>query len=115
MTQSIAPGTAVRLGRVRWVLRAVAVVSCLPYLGLRTAWTAGSRLGTPEGSALLDDRLAMAVINALSVLPDSAVTVLALMPTRPAHAGQLLAGFLVAALGVCYFAERAAGTARRTA
>jgi hypothetical protein len=32
-----------------------------------------------------------------------------------AYAGQMLSGFLVAALGAYFFAERAAGSARRTA
>ncbi|MFJ8712946.1 hypothetical protein ACIRD9_07015 [Streptomyces violaceus] len=87
MTQSIAPVAAprpaVRLSRPRRILRTVAVLSCLPYLGLKAAWIAGSHVGVPEGSALLDDRVGMAVINGLSVLLDSAVIVLALMLTLP--------------------------------
>ncbi|MFC9683853.1 hypothetical protein [Streptomyces sp. NPDC056948] len=87
MTQSITPLTAprpaVRSSRPRQILRAVAVLSCLPYLGLKAAWIAGSHIGIPEGSALLDDRVGMAVINGLSVLLDSAVIVLALVLTRP--------------------------------
>ncbi|MGW0863607.1 hypothetical protein [Streptomyces sp. NPDC002611] len=87
MTQSITPVTAprpaVRPSRPRRLLRAVAVLSCLPYLGLKAAWIAGSHIGIPEGSALLDDRVGMAVINALSVLLDSGVIVLALVLTRP--------------------------------
>ncbi|WP_039932172.1 hypothetical protein [Streptomyces viridochromogenes] len=87
MTQSLAPTAvrrpAVRLSRPRRVLRTVAVLSCLPYLGLKTAWVAGSHVGIPHGSGLLDDRVGMAVINGLSVLLDSAVIVLALLLTRP--------------------------------
>lgn len=87
MTQSIAPpaapGPAARTGRPRRILRAVAVVSCVPYLGLKAAWIAGSHVGIPAGSSLLDDRLTMAVINGLSMLLDSAVIVLALVLTRP--------------------------------
>ncbi|MFC9127501.1 hypothetical protein ACFT4A_11695 [Streptomyces sp. NPDC057099] len=87
MTQSIdllsAPHPAVGPSRPRRALRAVAVLSCLPYLGLKGAWIAGSHVGIPEGSALLDDRVGMAVINGLSVLLDSAVIVLALVLTRP--------------------------------
>ncbi|MGA5361922.1 hypothetical protein [Streptomyces purpurascens] len=90
MTQSLAPAAAPTsapgpsgLSRPRRVLRAVAVLSCLPYLGLKAAWIAGSHVGIPEGSALLDDRVGMAVINGLSVLLDSAVIVLALVLTRP--------------------------------
>ncbi|MEG8280139.1 hypothetical protein [Streptomyces sp. AHA2] len=87
MTQPPAPPATARpatpTGRTRRVLRAVAVVSCVPYLGLKAAWLAGSHVGVPEGSALLDDRVGMAVVNGLTVLLDSAVIVLALVLTRP--------------------------------
>ncbi len=87
MARSLAPaavdGPAVPLSRPRRVLRAVAVLSCLPYLGLKAAWIAGSHVGIPEGSGLLDDRVGMAVVNGVSVLLDSAVIVLALVLTRP--------------------------------
>ncbi|MFH8660148.1 hypothetical protein [Streptomyces afghaniensis] len=86
-TRSLAPAAvdrpAVRLSRPRRLLRAVAVLSCVPYLGLKAAWIAGSHVGIPEGSGLLDDRVGMAVINGISVLLDSAVIVLALVLTRP--------------------------------
>ncbi|MFF7043021.1 hypothetical protein ACIP4T_28345 [Streptomyces massasporeus] len=85
MTQSLAPAARPTAGpgRARRILRAVAVVSCVPYLALKAAWVAGSHVGIPEGSSLLDDRLTMAVINGLSILLDSAVIVLALVLTRP--------------------------------
>ncbi|MFF6917316.1 hypothetical protein [Streptomyces sp. NPDC012466] len=83
MTQSIAPAPAVRADRPRRILRAVALVSCVPYLALKAAWIAGSHLGIPPGSPLLDDRLTVAVVNGLSMLLDSAVIVLALVLTRP--------------------------------
>jgi hypothetical protein len=85
MTQSLAPAARPTAGpgRTRRILRAVAVVSCVPYLALKAAWVAGSHVGIPEGSSLLDDRLTMAVINGLSILLDSAVIVLALVLTRP--------------------------------
>jgi hypothetical protein len=85
MTQSLAPTARPTAGpgRTRRILRAVAVVSCVPYLALKAAWVAGSHVGIPEGSSLLDDRLTMAVINGLSILLDSAVVVLALVLTRP--------------------------------
>ncbi|MGW0814948.1 hypothetical protein ACWD00_17100 [Streptomyces viridiviolaceus] len=86
MTQSLAPAapvTAAGLSRPRRLLRAVAVLSCLPYLGLKAAWIAGSHVGIPDGSPLLDHRVAMAVANGLSLLMDSCVIVLALVLTRP--------------------------------
>ncbi|KUL26751.1 hypothetical protein [Streptomyces regalis] len=88
MTQSLAPagpvvGASAPLSRTRWILRAVAVVSCVPYLSLKIAWVAGSHIGIPEDSGLLDHRVSMAVVNSISVLLDSAVIVLALVLTRP--------------------------------
>ncbi|MYQ80190.1 MULTISPECIES: hypothetical protein [unclassified Streptomyces] len=67
----------------RTALRTVAIVSCLPYITLKIAWLAGSRVGIPDGSELLDHRALMAVANGGSVLMDGAVVVLALLLTRP--------------------------------
>ncbi|MEV4505776.1 hypothetical protein [Streptomyces klenkii] len=67
----------------RRALRAVAIAACLPYLGLKAAWLSGSRLGIPEGSVLLDGDPWLAVVNAVTVLMDAAVVVLALLLTRP--------------------------------
>ncbi|MDH6224255.1 hypothetical protein [Streptomyces sp. MJP52] len=85
MTQTPVPVPAVAAGPgpARRLLRATAVVACLPYLGLKAAWIAGSRIGIPDGSALLDHRVTMAVANGLSMLLDSGVIVLALVLTRP--------------------------------
>ncbi|MFB7655616.1 MULTISPECIES: hypothetical protein [unclassified Streptomyces] len=99
MTQTFAPtpspaATAPGPTRTRRLLRAVAVLSCLPYLGLKAAWIAGSRIGIPEGSALLDDRVTMIVANGVSVLLDSCVIVLALVLTRPW--GRRVAAWLLA-------------------
>ncbi|WP_151479827.1 hypothetical protein [Streptomyces albicerus] len=77
------PAAPIGASRFRRVVRAVAIVSCVPYLSLKVAWLAGSHVGIPEGSSLLDDRAAMAVANAATVLLDSAVIVLALLLTRP--------------------------------
>lgn len=63
-------------------LRALAVAACVPYIGLKAAWLAGSRLGIPEGSALLDHPGAMAVANSVTLLMDAAVVVLALLLTQ---------------------------------
>lgn len=65
------------------MLRAVAIVSCLPYITLKAAWMAGSRLGIPEGSPLLDGGTTLRVVNGATLLMDGAVIVLALLLTRP--------------------------------
>lgn len=88
MTQTLAsaPETdegAVGLSRSRRALRAVAVVSCVPYLTLKAAWLAGSRIGIPDGSSLLEHRASVAVANSVTVLMDASVIVLALVLTRP--------------------------------
>lgn len=66
------------------VLRAVAIASCLPYLVLKLAWIAGSRIGIPSGSPLLDEdnRALLIGVNALTVLMDAAVIALALVLTQ---------------------------------
>ncbi|MCC5479438.1 hypothetical protein [Streptomyces barringtoniae] len=82
MTISTAPVPAgVSAGRRS--LRLVAVAACLPYLSLKVAWIAGSHLGIPAGSPLLEHRLTMILANGLTVLMDAAVVVLALLLTRP--------------------------------
>ncbi|GGQ41674.1 hypothetical protein ACFFKE_05065 [Streptomyces mutabilis] len=86
MTRTLAPAPAaspVGATRTRRLLRAVAVLACLPYLGLKVAWIAGSRAGIPEGSALLDHRATMIAANGVTLLLDSCVIVLALILTRP--------------------------------
>lgn len=65
------------------VLLFLAVASCLPYLALKVAWIAGSRVGIPDGSPLLDHRAVMMAANGLTVLMDASVVVLALLLTRP--------------------------------
>jgi hypothetical protein len=88
MTQSLAPAPAhaaggLALPRSSRLLRVVAILSCLPYLSLKIAWVAGSELGVPAGSPLLENRTSLIVANTLTVLMDSAVIVLALLLTRP--------------------------------
>ncbi|WP_393056691.1 hypothetical protein [Streptomyces sp. LN549] len=68
--------------RLRAALRTVAIVACLPYIVLKTAWISGSHLGIPEGSELLDHSTALVVGNIGSVLMDSAVVVIALLLTQ---------------------------------
>ncbi|MFG3142693.1 hypothetical protein ACGFZA_41595 [Streptomyces sp. NPDC048211] len=76
--EAAAPAT----GRLRTALRAVAIVSCLPYIVIKIAWISGSHLGIPAGSTLLDHRTTMAVANGASVLMDSAVVAIALLLTQ---------------------------------
>ncbi|MEU3833705.1 hypothetical protein [Streptomyces microflavus] len=72
-----------RIGRVRTVARVLAIVSCVPYVGLKAAWMAGSRVGIPDGSPLLDGGALLVVGNGVTVLMDACVVVLALLLTRP--------------------------------
>lgn len=65
------------------LLRAVAIAACLPYLGLKAAWLAGSEIGIPAGSSLLEQRGVMAVANGVTLLMDSCVILLAFVLTRP--------------------------------
>ncbi|MFE7413878.1 hypothetical protein [Streptomyces laurentii] len=74
------PGPA---GPLRPALRVLAMVACLPYIALKVAWVAGSRIGIPDGSGLLDHRVTLIVANGLSVLADAIVVLLALLLTRP--------------------------------
>ncbi|MEW2031230.1 hypothetical protein AB0901_12055 [Streptomyces roseifaciens] len=67
----------------RHVLRAVTIAACLPYLGLKVAWVAGSHVGIPEGSGLREAGTGLVVANAVTILMDAAVVVLALLLTRP--------------------------------
>ncbi|WP_409472857.1 hypothetical protein [Streptomyces sp. HC307] len=86
MTQTLAPTPViptVGLSRPRRLLRAVAIIACVPYLALKVAWIAGSHIGIPDGSSLLEHRGTMAVANAVTVLMDGAVIVLVLVLTRP--------------------------------
>ncbi|MGW7273513.1 hypothetical protein ACWGH5_23640 [Streptomyces sp. NPDC054864] len=68
---------------MRQALRTAAILAALPYLTLKVAWIAGSHIGIPEGSSLLDHRTAMILANGLTVLMDASVIVLALLLTRP--------------------------------
>ncbi|MFF2849216.1 hypothetical protein ACFVT5_23240 [Streptomyces sp. NPDC058001] len=78
-----APPTTPPTSRARRALRAVAVTACLPYITLKVAWVAGSHVGIPDGSSLLEHEGTMAVANGVSVLLDAVVVVLAVLLTRP--------------------------------
>ncbi|MGP3636180.1 hypothetical protein ACTU45_22955 [Streptomyces sp. 24-1644] len=69
-------------GRARTVLRNIAIASCVPYLALKAAWIAGSHLGIPDGSPLLDHRTTMIVANGATILMDGSVVVIALLLTQ---------------------------------
>lgn len=69
--------------RSQRALRAAAVLACLPYLSLKTAWVLGSDLGIPAGSSLLDGGATLRIANIVGVVMDAAVIVLALLLTRP--------------------------------
>ncbi|MFJ5677546.1 hypothetical protein [Streptomyces sp. NPDC093097] len=73
-----APASALQM-----TLRTVTIAACLPYLALKVAWVAGSRVGIPDGSELLAHETVMRIANALTCLMDASVIVLALLLTRP--------------------------------
>lgn len=77
------PPPSARPGVRRKVLAAAAVAATVPYLTLKTAWLAGSHIGIPAGSVLLEPRPFIIVANAVTVLMDAAVIVLVLVLTRP--------------------------------
>ncbi|MEU3735540.1 hypothetical protein AB0E78_00505 [Streptomyces sp. NPDC032198] len=87
MSQTLVPGppatAPVPTPRSRRVLRTLTVLAALPYLTLKIAWIAGSHIGIPEGSSLLEHRGTMIFANGLTLLMDASVIVLALLLTRP--------------------------------
>ncbi|MFD0142050.1 MULTISPECIES: hypothetical protein [unclassified Streptomyces] len=88
MTQTapLPPSAPTGTGRpdaARRILHALAVVACLPYISLKIAWVAGSEIGIPAGSVLLEHRTLLIVANSVSVVMDAVVAVLALLLTRP--------------------------------
>ncbi|GAA2509335.1 hypothetical protein [Streptomyces gobitricini] len=117
-TTSPALTRTARPGPARRVLRALAIASCVPYLTFKIAWVAGSRVGIPDGSALLDNPDLMAAVNLVTVLMDAAVIVLALLFTQrwgtavkawlPAFPMWVATG-LLAPIMVGYPAQMAAG------
>ncbi|WP_433548236.1 hypothetical protein ACQPZG_26590 [Streptomyces sp. CA-294286] len=70
------------LAPARRVLRALAVLACVPYVSLKVVWIAGGRLGIPDGSPLLERPAAMAAANTVTVAMDACVIVLALLLTQ---------------------------------
>ncbi|MEU2668201.1 hypothetical protein ABZ622_04915 [Streptomyces sp. NPDC007164] len=78
----LAPSAAARRPGTRIALRTLTIVSTLPYIALKAAWVSGSHVGIPDDSPLLDDRTTMIVTNAITILLDSAVVLLALLLTQ---------------------------------
>ena len=64
-------------------LCALASTACVPYLALKIAWSAGSRVGIPNGSTLLEHHTTTIAGSIESALLDSMVVVLALLLTQP--------------------------------
>lgn len=69
--------------RTRRALCLVTIVACVPYLILKCAWLAGSQVGIPQDSVLLEGKAVLHAVNALTVVMDAAVVVLALALVRP--------------------------------
>ena len=69
--------------RVALVACVVAILACLPYLGLKALWILGSEVGVPAGSDLHDHPTAMRLANGATLIMDAAVVVLALVLIGP--------------------------------
>ncbi|WP_338497246.1 hypothetical protein [Streptomyces sp. SJL17-4] len=80
---SPAPRTEGRAGPARRALRLLAILACVPYISIKIAWVAGSEIGIPAGSVLLEHRQLLIVGNSVSVVADALVVVLALLLTQP--------------------------------
>lgn len=78
-TQPPAPA----LGTGRRILRVVALAATVPYLTLKAAWLAGSRIGIPSGSVLNEPGLFFTAANVITLAMDSCVILLVLLLTRP--------------------------------
>ncbi|WP_329387063.1 hypothetical protein OG625_29590 [Streptomyces sp. NBC_01351] len=70
-------------GAWRRALTVAAPAATVPYLALKTAWLAGSRIGIPDGSVLLDPDPFLIAANAVTVAMDACVILLVLVLTRP--------------------------------
>ncbi|MCX4694032.1 hypothetical protein [Streptomyces sp. NBC_01408] len=70
-------------GAWRRALAVAALAATVPYLTLKTAWLAGSRIGIPDGSVLLDPEPFLIAANAVTVVMDACVILLVLVLTRP--------------------------------
>ncbi|MFD3720400.1 hypothetical protein [Streptomyces sp. NPDC058674] len=75
--------TASAPGAWRPILRAVALAATVPYLALKAAWLAGSRIGIPDGSVLAEPGPFLIVANSVTMAMDACVIVLVLALTRP--------------------------------
>ncbi|MCX5379060.1 hypothetical protein [Streptomyces sp. NBC_00091] len=78
-TQPSAP----QLGTARRILRVAGLAATLPYLTLKAAWVAGSHVGIPAGSVLLEHEAFFAVANAVTLAMDATVILIVLVLTQP--------------------------------
>ncbi|MGZ9930238.1 hypothetical protein ACXNSR_10120 [Streptomyces sp. NC-S4] len=72
-----------RPGTGRRILSAVALTATVPYLGLKTVWLCGGRLGIPEGSVLREPGPFFIAANSVTLAMDACVILLVLVLTRP--------------------------------
>ncbi|MEU9084246.1 hypothetical protein [Streptomyces sp. NPDC048357] len=70
-------------GAGRRILGAGAIAATVPYLALKTAWLAGSRIGIPDGSVLLEPGPFFIAANSVTLAMDASVVLLVLVLTRP--------------------------------
>ncbi|MFJ5553454.1 hypothetical protein [Streptomyces sp. NPDC093225] len=80
LSPAVSP-TAFRLSPARVRLRALGLAATLPYLALKAAWLAGSRIGIPEGSVLREPGPFFLIANAVTMLMDATLVLLLLVLT----------------------------------
>ncbi|MEJ8647345.1 hypothetical protein WKI65_04500 [Streptomyces sp. MS1.AVA.3] len=91
--------TATRTTRTaRTVLRLATLAACIPYLSLKTAWLAGSRIGIPEGSALRRDGNSLMALNGDELLAPWVWSIV--------YTGFVVQGLALGTLFVLYASER---------
>ncbi|MFD0166041.1 hypothetical protein ACFVJH_18065 [Streptomyces decoyicus] len=82
----------------RTVLRLAPLAACVPYLSLKTAWLAGSRIGIPEGSALRRDGNSLMALNGDELLAPRVWSIV--------YTGFVVQGLALGTLLVLYARER---------
>ncbi|MET9611059.1 helix-turn-helix transcriptional regulator [Streptomyces sp. NPDC006512] len=82
-TRPPSPAPAPAPGTGRRIFRAAALAATVPYLTLKAAWVAGSRIGIPDGSVLLERGPVIVVANGMTLAMDACVILLVFAFTRP--------------------------------